>query len=163
MAKLRIGWFSFSCCEDSSILMTELLNDHWEDWKDKIEFVHARILKSNNELKDIDVSFVEGAIANKKDHEELLHIRQNSKKLVAIGSCACTAIPAGHRNKFSDDTKLSIQYLLDRYGYEKEVLPLDKIVTVDDKVPGCPMVEAMFLKVLNKYLAEFGIVPATTT
>ena len=161
MAKLRVGWFSFSCCEDSSILMTELLNDHWEDWKDKIEFVHARILKSNNVLKDLDVSFVEGAIANKKDHDELLHIRKNSKKLVAIGSCACTGIPSGQRNQFDEGTKASIQYLLDRYGYEKEVVPLEKIVTVDAKVAGCPMVEAMFLKTLNGYLEEFGIVPKT--
>jgi len=152
MPKLRIGWFSFSCCEDSSILMTELLNDHWEEWKDKIEFVHARILKSNNELKDIDVSCVEGAIANKKDREELLQIRENSKKLVAIGSCACTGIPSGQRNQFPADCKAAIQYLLDRYGYEQEVLPLEKLVQVDDKVPGCPMVEANFLKVLNKYL-----------
>lgn len=159
MSKLRVGWFSFSCCEDSSILMTELLNDHWEDWKNQIEFVHARILKSNNILKDIDVSFVEGAIANKKDREELLRIRENSKKLVAIGSCACTGIPSGMRNQFPADAKASIQYLLDRYGYEQEVLPLEKIVQVDDKIPGCPMVENTFLKILNKYLAEFGVIP----
>lgn len=158
MPKLRIGWFSFSCCEDSSILMTELLNDHWEDWKDKLEFVHARILKSHNELKDLDVAFVEGAIANKENREELLKIRANSKKLVAVGSCACTAIPSGQRNQFDENCKNAMQYLLDRYGYEKEVLPLDKVVQVDDKIPGCPMVEAIFLKTVDKYLKEFGII-----
>ena len=60
--KLRVGWFSFTCCEDSTIVMTELMNERWQEWKDKIEFVYARILQSFNELKDIDVSFVEGAI-----------------------------------------------------------------------------------------------------
>lgn len=156
--KLKIGWFSFSCCEDSTIMFTELLNDNWETWNDLIEFRHARVLKANNSLTDIDVAFVEGAIANKRDHDELLEIRKNSKKLVAIGSCACTGLPSSQRNQFDDDTKQSIQYLLDRYGYEKEVLPLEKIVQVDDKVPGCPMVEPLFLSVMQKYLKEFGII-----
>lgn len=155
--KLKVGWFSFSCCEDSSIMFTELLNDHWQDWIKLLEFRHARILKSNNTLTDIDVSFVEGAIANKKDREELEEIRKNSKKVVAIGSCACTGIPSGQRNQFKDDEKQAIQYLLDRYGYEQEVLPIEKVVQVDDKVPGCPMVEPIFLKVVDKYLKEFGI------
>jgi hypothetical protein len=26
--RLVVGWFSFTCCEDSTILLTELLNDH---------------------------------------------------------------------------------------------------------------------------------------
>lgn len=163
MKKLKVGWFSFSCCEDNTILFTELLNDNWQEWNKLLEFKHARVLQSNNVLKDIDVAFVEGAIANKKNHEELLEIRKNSKKVVAIGSCACTGIPSGQRNKFDDETKQAIQYLLDRYGYEKEVLPISKVVKVDDQVPGCPMVEANFLKVLNKYLVEFGIIKAPET
>lgn len=158
MAKLKLGWFSFSCCEDNTIIFTELMNDRWETWKELVEFKHARVLQSKNVMEDIDVSFVEGAIANKKNREEILEIRKNSKKVVAIGSCACTGIPSNHRNQFDDETKASIQYLLDRYGYEKEVLPIDKIVEVDDKVPGCPMVEASFLKVLDKYLKEFKII-----
>jgi len=157
--KLKVGWFSFSCCEDSSIMFTELLNDRWQDWVKLIEFRHARILKSNNTLSDIDVSFVEGAIANKRDREELVKIRENSKKVVAIGSCACTGLPSSQRNAFSEDEKNAIQYLLDRYGYEAKVLALKDIVKVDDEVPGCPMVEPVFLKVVDKYLKEFGIVP----
>jgi coenzyme F420-reducing hydrogenase gamma subunit len=159
MAKLKVGWFSFSCCEDNTIVFTELLNDNWEKWKDLVEFKHARVLQSNNVLEDIDVAFVEGAIANKKNREELEKIRKNSKKVVAIGSCACTGIPSNHRNKFDEETKASIQYLIDRYGYEKEVLSIDQVVEVEDKVPGCPMVEANFLKVLTKYLEEFKIIP----
>lgn len=156
--KLKVGWFSFSCCEDSTIIFTELLNDRWEDWIKILEFRHARVLQSNNTLSDIDVAFVEGAIANKHDREKLLEIRKNSKRLVAIGSCACTGIPSCQRNNFDEDTKKSIQYLLDRYGYEQKVLPLKEIVKVDDEVPGCPMAEQTFLKVLDKYLKEFGII-----
>lgn len=156
--KLKLGIFTFSCCEDSTIMFTEMLNDHWEQWKDLVEFKHARVLQDKNDLNDIDVAFVEGAIANERDREKLKEIRDNSKKLVAIGSCACTGAPSDQRNKFDEETQKCIQYLLDRYGYETKVLPLDAVVTVDDKVPGCPMIEAKFLEVLTKYLKEFKII-----
>ena len=31
--KLKIGWFSFTCCEDSTIMFTEMLNDNFFEWK----------------------------------------------------------------------------------------------------------------------------------
>lgn len=58
--KLAIGWFSFSCCEDSTIVFSELLNDHFKDWVKLVDFKHVRILKKNNSLENLDVAFVEG-------------------------------------------------------------------------------------------------------
>src|SRR3989344_9526175 len=93
MGKLRIGWYSFTCCEDSTILFTELLNTHWDEWKDHLEFVDARVLKTKREMKDLDISFVEGAIAGKDQIEKIKAIRENSKTVVAIGACAATGMP----------------------------------------------------------------------
>ena len=92
--KLIIGWFTFSCCEDNTVIFTELLNDHWQEWLPLIEFRHAKVLKSKNILKDLDVAFVEGAIASVEKEKELKEIRKNSKILVAVGSCACTGMPS---------------------------------------------------------------------
>lgn len=55
--KLRVGWFSFSCCEDSTIIFTELLNDHYKEWLDKIDFCSALVLKKKSEIKNLDVAF----------------------------------------------------------------------------------------------------------
>src|SRR3990172_1908747 len=44
--KLRLGWFSFTCCEDSTIMFTELMNEHFFEWKKLIDFRHARVLKA---------------------------------------------------------------------------------------------------------------------
>jgi hypothetical protein len=41
--KLVIGWFSFTCCEDSSIVLTEILNTKFFEWKKNIEFRYMRI------------------------------------------------------------------------------------------------------------------------
>jgi len=150
MTKLRVGWFSFTCCEDSTILFTEMLNTHWDEWKDKIEFVHARVLKTKGELKDLDISFVEGAIVGKEQIEKLQEIRDNSKTLVAIGACAVTAMPTGWRNTFDEKTKQEVQWLVDRFGHLDKVEPLKTFVTVDNMVPGCPMDEKKFLELMGK-------------
>lgn len=156
--KLRIGWFSFACCEDSTIMMTEMLNSRWQDWKKKIEFVHARVLKANNVLKDIDVSFVEGAIATDKDAKRVKDIRANSKYVVAIGACAVDGMPAAQRNAFDPATKKEITIILERFKHREKVVPLKEVIKVDDGVPGCPMQEDVFLAVLDKYLKLFGVV-----
>lgn len=150
--KLRVGWFSFTCCEDSTILFTELLNTHWDRWKDKLEFVNARVLKTKGELKDLDISFVEGAISSQNHIDKLKKIRDNSKIVVAIGACAVNAMPSGWRNTFDEKTKQEIQYLVERFSHLPRVEPLSKFIKVDEIVPGCPMDEKRFLEIMDKYL-----------
>lgn len=154
MAKLRVGWFTFTCCEDSTILFTELLNTHWADWKDKLEFVNARVLNTRHELKDLDISFVEGAISSQEQAAKLKKIRENSKILVAIGACAVTAMPSGWRNSFDEQTKQEIAFLVDRFSHLPKVEPVSAFVKVDESVPGCPMNEQTFLAVVDKYVSN---------
>ena len=155
--KLRVGLFSFSCTEDSTIIFTELLNDHYKEWKDKIEIVSALVLQKRSEVKNLDLAFVEGAITSEKQKKKLLEIRKESKKLVAIGACACIGMPSGQRNLFAEKTKEEIKNILIRFQYAEKVKKISDIVIVDDQVPGCPMDEKIFLQIMNKYLKEFGI------
>lgn len=155
--KLRVGWFTFTCCEDSTILFTELLNTHWEKWKDAIEFVHAKVLQNTNRWEPMDVAFVEGAISSTEQEEKLKKIRSLATKLVAIGACACTGLPSGQRNRFDGPTKDEIRVLLDRFHQSDTVKSLRQAVTVDAEVNGCPMNEKTFLDLIDKLLIEFGI------
>ncbi len=155
--RLNVGWFSFSCCEDSTIMFCEMLNNHYEEWFKLLNFKYAKIFQSKNELKDIDVSFVEGAITSNEMIKKLKDIRKNSKVVVAIGSCAVQGMPAGQRNYFDEKTKQEIQFLIDRFKHCKKVYTLKELVKVDYEVPGCPMEEDKFLDVLNKCLKEFKI------
>src|SRR3989344_4285378 len=131
MRKLRIGWYSFTCCEDSTILFTEILNTQWDHWKDNLEFVDARVLKTKGEMKDLDISFVEGAIAGHDQIERLKAIRANSKTVVAIGACACTGMPAGWRNTFTEEQKREVRFLVDRFGHLPRVEPISTFIKVD--------------------------------
>jgi len=157
--KLRIGWFSFSCCEDSTILFTEILNDHYAEWLPKLEIVHARVLQTKNTMAPMDVAFIEGAVASDEQAEKVKEIRKLATKVVAIGACAVTGMPSSQRNSFDEKTNEEIQFLKDRFQYADKVRKLDEVITVDVAVPGCPMVEAKFLEAMDAMFREFGIAP----
>lgn len=156
--KLKVGWFSFTCCEDSTIVFLELMNERYFKWKNLIDFKYFRTLKRNNDIRDLDVAFVEGAISNYKEENSLKEIRKNCKKLIAIGSCACSGSPANQRNFFDSKTKEEIKFILERFNHKDQVLKLSEIVRVDGYVNGCPMDEIIFLNKLDQLLEEFEIV-----
>ena len=93
--KLKIGWFSFSCCEDNTIVMTEVMNDHWQEWKELFDFRHARVLKSNNIMDDFDFAFIEGAMAGPEHVEKVKDIQEvvNYRRALTLATNALTARP----------------------------------------------------------------------
>jgi len=155
--KLVIGWFTFTCSEDNTILFVELFNQYYFEWKDKIDFKHCKILKSKNEFGNFDVAFVEGAISTKREEDKLLEIRDNAKKLVAVGACACTGLPSGQRNSFNEETLAVIEPFLKQFRLRKKIVPLSDLVKVDDSLPGCPMVPNQFVSLLGRYFQEFKV------
>ena len=157
--KLAIGWFSFTCSEDSTILFTELLNKHFDEWKKLIDFKHIKSLKTKNVLKDLDVAFVEGAISSPDQEKEVKEIRENTKYVVAIGQCACTGMPSSSRNAFGDkEIDDRIKWYMENFNYHQKVQKLEDVIKVDDKVEGCPMNVPKFMSVMEKYLKLFNIV-----
>jgi len=153
--KIRVGWFSYSCCEDSTIVFTEIMNDHWQSWKKLIDFRHARVLQSKNVFDEMDVAFIEGAIANERAAEEVRKIRGLAKKVVAIGSCACIGMPSAQRNTFNAKQKEEIEFLRVRFASFPKVMKLSEVIKVDAEVPGCPMDPKKFLEVLTAAVKEW--------
>lgn len=151
--KLKIGWFSFTCCEDSTIIFTELLNTHYQKWLPKIEFVHARFLrKEKADIEKMDLAFVEGAISSNIQEKKLKTIRQKTKILIAVGSCAVLGSPSNQRNFFNRENLEEIKPILQKFQYKEKVAKIADIVKVDEVVPGCPMNERIFLQTMEKYL-----------
>jgi coenzyme F420-reducing hydrogenase gamma subunit len=156
--KLKIGWYSFSCCEDSTIIFTEMLNDHYLEWKNILDIRSALVLQRRDDHGEMDVAFVEGAITSEAQEKKLLDIRSRSKKIIAIGSCASVGMPSAQRNNFDEKTKEEISLVLTRFHYAPMVKKLSDVVKVDSMVPGCPMDENSFIRVLTQYLKEFGVI-----
>ena len=152
--KLKVGWFSFTCCEDSTIIFTELLNQKYKIWLKKIDFVHARIFRRDDtsDIKPMDIAFVEGAITSLRQEEKLKKIREKAKILIAVGSCAVLGSPSNQRNFFNQRQIDEIKPILEKFKYKEKVLKIADIVKVDEEIPGCPMDEKNFLAIMEKYL-----------
>src|SRR5579859_4372042 len=99
---------------------------------------------------DVDVTLVEGAVAN-EDHLTMLQtVRQRTRVLVSLGDCAITGNVSALRNVWPVDVVLRNSYierstvsgLPDEAGVvprlTARVAPLHHVVTVDEFIPGCP-------------------------
>lgn len=110
----------------------------------------------------VDITLVEGAVANEDHLLEIRLIRQRTRVLVAFGDCAVTGNVTAMRNLFSVEDVLQRAYressvvagvpdgndiiprLLDR------VLRVQDVVAVDHFLPGCPpSADAIFDFVLD--------------
>lgn len=109
-------------------------------------------LVDTKEFPQVDVALVEGSVTSDEHLHELLHIRKQSKVLVALGDCAVTANVTGMRNYFTKEEVFNYAYIQaasnDKEGktpshpallkLRDKVVPLQEVVHVDHVIPGCP-------------------------
>jgi NAD-reducing hydrogenase small subunit len=101
--------------------------------------------------EDVDVTLVEGAVAN-EDHVEMLQtVRARSRVLASLGDCAITGNVSSLRNVWPVDVVLNTSYVErattsrqvpDQAGIvprlTARVAPLHHVVPIDEYIPGCP-------------------------
>lgn len=149
---LKVGFFSFTCCEGCMMVFIEILNKKYDDYMKKMKIENFRALKTQEKIKRLDIAFVEGSISTPSEERKLKEIRKNTKKLIALGSGACNGYPSNQRNKFPVEKKKQIQPLIEKFHQLKTIEPLDKFVKVDDKIDGCPVSEQDLTKKIEGYL-----------
>jgi NAD-reducing hydrogenase small subunit len=115
------------------------------------ELVYSPIADVKEFPGQVDVTLVEGAVAN-VDHLELaLRIRERSKVVVSFGDCAVTGNVTSLRNRLQVDDLLTQVYHEGPGKAPKggeadqvmpallpKVLPLHQVIEVDAFIPGCP-------------------------
>ncbi|MFH0712075.1 MAG: hypothetical protein V1889_03115 [archaeon] len=154
--KLKVGFFSFTCCEGCVVSFLEILNEKFFEWRDKVDILYLRALKKDGEIAPMDVAFVEGAVSTESEVRKLKLIRKNAGKLVAIGSGAINGWPSNFRNNFKGEKKKRVDVLVKKMGQIKKVLPLKDVVKVDDEVPGCPIDEKIFIEKMERLMGGRG-------
>ena len=155
--KLKIGLFSFTADEGCMIVLLEILNYKFFEWKDKIDIRFSRLFKSSKDFSDLDVAFVEGTISTPREEEKVKAIRANAKRVVAVGTCAINGSPTNLRNSFNEDKMQEIGHVLEKFDLYPKIKSVKEVIPVDKEVPGCPMIENGFVKVMEEYMKEFGV------
>jgi NAD-reducing hydrogenase small subunit len=114
----------------------------------------------------VDLTLVEGAVANEDHLEQIERIRARSRIIVSFGDCAVTGNVTALRNPLGKEPALRRSYLelatlhpripdepgivprlLDR------VMPVHEVVKVDYFIPGCPPPASRIRYVLEELIA----------
>jgi len=129
----------------------------------KADLVYGPLVDAQEFPDGVDVTIVEGAVANQDDLEKIKHVRQRTRLLVALGDCAITSNVPAMRNS------LPVKKLLERIYVEgvdtapgvpgdgvppllAHAVPLHEVVKVDLHVPGCPPPASAIKFVLGELL-----------
>ncbi len=151
--KTRIGFFDFTGCEGCQLTVMNLEDDLLQVLQ-LVEVVEFRELMSE-EVKELDIAFIEGSITRQQDRVRLQKIRKRTKSLVALGACADNG---GVNLLASNQDVAALRQQV--YGSDAEhlltetPLPLHQVVKVDYRIPGCPIDGREFLAVLQALLLE---------
>jgi len=131
----------------------------------KIQLVFSPIVDIKKFPEKVDVTLIEGALANDHQVGTLKTARANSKILVAMGDCAVTGNVTALRNAWhhSDEAIIERAYLdkADLNPQKPDQLPrlllkarpLHEAVKVDFYIPGCPPSADLLNYVLTELLA----------
>jgi NAD-reducing hydrogenase small subunit len=137
-----------SGCHMSFLDMDERLLD----LAGKIELVFSPIADRKAFPENVDVTLVEGAVANEENLFFLRKVRENTRLLVAFGDCAVTGNVTAIRNALGTalpvldrayrDARLLHPGIPEEPGLVPRLLdrvrPLHQVVKVDAFLPGCP-------------------------
>lgn len=150
--RLKIGFFSFTCCEGCTIVFVEALNKRYKKWTENLEILNLNALKTSPKIKKMDIAFIEGAISTKPELKKLKKIRKKSKKIIAYGSGADNGWPSNQRNNFSEEQKEKLKDFIKKYKQLKTIEPINKYIKVDDVIQGCPVKREDVIKKIDSII-----------
>ncbi|MEM2739619.1 MAG: 4Fe-4S binding protein [Candidatus Bathyarchaeia archaeon] len=118
--------------------------------KENVEILSPIISQLDGRIRDCDVSLVEGAVVSEDDIERLKEVREKSRILVALGSCAVIGGIPGLRMFIRCEGSTAI--LDSRRSSSLKAAPITMYVDVDYYVRGCPIDRYELIDLIGKIL-----------
>ena len=131
----------------------------------KVKVVYSPIMDIKKFPENVDVTLIEGAVANEEQQHLLKQARAQTKILISLGDCAVTGNVTALRNAWNNSDQLALEKAYVENSDEKaqiptdvpkllkKVLPLHQVVKVDYFIPGCPPPAKTINYVLTELLA----------
>jgi coenzyme F420-reducing hydrogenase gamma subunit len=153
MTKPRVGIFGLTGCAGDQLA---ILNCE-DELLDLVELIDIRDFLMASSAVDaetpLDIAFVEGAVLSARDEALLREVRERSRVLVALGTCAATGGVAALDRLHDRGSLLEAVYgPMGRTYDTRPAQALAELVTVDHVLPGCPIEKHEFLAAVASLL-----------
>jgi coenzyme F420-reducing hydrogenase gamma subunit len=139
MPKPRIGVFKYSCCAGCEFQLI-YFQKHILETFGAVDIIYCKMLQSGGvEEGPFDVALIEGTLTEDWQATQLKKIREVSKYVIPIGSCAvCGGIPA-IKNSVDELDVESAVYNDTSVIHSMKAHSIDQYVKVDGYLKGCPI------------------------
>jgi len=155
--KKKIGIYGFTGCAGDQLTIIHSENKLIEFFN-KASIISFRMAKSDSKDCELDIAFIEGSITTEAQKTRLIEIRERTRIIVAIGSCACFG---GIQSMMLGDKKYKERFLK-VYGKKKitidrafESKPINAFIKVDFCLPGCPINSKQFFSIFTKLINDY--------
>jgi NAD-reducing hydrogenase small subunit len=152
MERLKLATVWLAGCSGCHMSFLDL--DEWLlELVQLADVVYSPVLDTKEFPEGVDVTLVEGAVANEDNLHMALTVRARSKVVISFGDCATTGNVTAMRNPISSSAKKVLERSYLELGdgrkvvpSEPEILPilldrvdpLHAVIPVDYFLPGCP-------------------------
>jgi sulfhydrogenase subunit delta len=141
MSKPSVGIFGLTGCAGDQLVVLNC-EDELLELVGSIDLRDFLMASSGNDAAcDLDIAFVEGAVLSERDEQTLLRIRERSRLLVALGTCAVWGGVAALDRLVADRDEL-LREVYGEAGGGFDSVParaLHEVVKVDLRITGCPV------------------------
>jgi len=152
MSKPKVAIFEFTDCEGCEVEIISL-REKLLVLENRVDIVNWRLGQENNQPGPYDLTIIEGTPITQNEVDRLKKLREESKVLIGLGSCATLGgIPA------IIDTKKRKEFYKKIYGAKYkprgiDALPLATYVKVDFLIHGCPVNNQEVVRIVSELLA----------
>ncbi len=150
--KLKVGIFGLTSCAGDQLTILNCEEQLLEIF-DALDIKVFSMASSGHDFEMLDIAFVEGAVITEDDIEALHNIRKNSRRVVAIGTCAASGGVATGKDILGAKEAYQAVYGQTMINTTplKKAYPLDYFVEVDYMIRGCPVRESEVIYYFKKF------------
>lgn len=150
--KPKVAVWKFASCDGCQLSLLDC-EDDLLDVVGEIEIAYFLEATTSMVKGPYDISIVEGSITTEHDVQRIRKIRQQSKKLIAIGACATSGGIQALRNFADVDDYIRTVYARpDFISTLRTSTPIQEHVPVDFELRGCPLNKMELVEVISAAL-----------